>query len=147
MIVHAGIALVILGFILLSFGTFSDAAFGGLVMIGPIPIAFGSSPSMTALSMVVGIVLLILYLIMWGKHTQPKGDNYTENDDGGDKDRGNHESNDKDNGEGRIVKRDVKGGGVVMIGPIPIIIGTDSRSVIIVLAIALTFLLIRLAIG
>lgn len=139
MIVYVCIALIILGFILLSFGIFSDSdsdmAFGGLVMIGPIPIAFGSSPYMTALSMIAGIVLMMLYFTMWKKHGQLEVDDYTKNADI------------RDNYAGKTVKRDVKGGGVVMIGPIPIIIGTDSRSVIIVLAIALTFLLIRLALG
>lgn len=139
MIVYTSIALIIFGFIFLSFGTFSDTTFGGLVMIGPIPIAFGSSPYMTALSMMAGIVLMLLYFMMWKKDGQLKADYPSNNADG------DGERMEKSEREG--MRRSVRGGGVVMIGPIPIIIGTDSKSVIIVLAIALTILLIKLAFG
>jgi uncharacterized protein (TIGR00304 family) len=62
---HHGIALVIMGFIMIFAGALcSGAQFGGVVMIGPVPLIFGTSPGMTVISMVLAIILMILYLIL-----------------------------------------------------------------------------------
>jgi uncharacterized membrane protein len=62
--IRLGIALVIMGFIMIFAGAlFSGAQFGGVVMIGPVPLIFGSSPGMNVISMVLAIILMILYLI------------------------------------------------------------------------------------
>ena len=55
-----GFALVFLGFILSA----QSANFGGLVMIGPIPIAFGSSPGMTLIAMVIGLLLMLAFFML-----------------------------------------------------------------------------------
>ena len=44
-------------------------------------------------------------------------------------------------GEGKAGKAKVRGGGVIMIGPIPIIFGTDKKSVKTVLALALALVI------
>ncbi|HEY9245364.1 MAG TPA: DUF131 domain-containing protein [Candidatus Methanoperedens sp.] len=56
----AGFALVLAG-ALLSAG---NVNFGGLIMIGPIPIAFGSSAGMTVIAMVIGLLLMFTFFIL-----------------------------------------------------------------------------------
>ncbi|WP_292484858.1 DUF131 domain-containing protein [Methanohalobium sp.] len=38
--------------------------FGGLIMIGPIPIVFGSSPEITSSMLLLGLLILIVYLLI-----------------------------------------------------------------------------------
>ena len=38
-----------------------NADFAGLVMIGPIPIAFGTSPEITLVAMIIGFVVMIAF--------------------------------------------------------------------------------------
>jgi uncharacterized protein (TIGR00304 family) len=65
-----GIILVFLGFILVFLGTLLSAdgtngEFGGLILIGPIPIAFGSSPAITSAMLWAGVVIALVYLFMF----------------------------------------------------------------------------------
>lgn len=69
-VLKTGIILVFLGFILLFLGTLLSAGggngdFGGLILIGPIPIAFGSSPEITSTMLWAGVVLALVYLFMF----------------------------------------------------------------------------------
>lgn len=62
-----GITLVLLGFILVFAGiaislSGSGGDFGGLILLGPIPIAFGSSPEITSSMLWAGILIAIIYL-------------------------------------------------------------------------------------
>ncbi|MGB8216538.1 MAG: DUF131 domain-containing protein [Candidatus Methanoperedens sp.] len=59
-LILAGFALVFTGSILSA----RNANFAGLVMIGPIPIAFGSSPGITLIAMVVGLFLMLAYFML-----------------------------------------------------------------------------------
>lgn len=59
-LILAGFALVFTGFILSA----RNANFAGLVMIGPIPIAFGSSPGITLIAMVIGLLLMLAYFMI-----------------------------------------------------------------------------------
>jgi uncharacterized protein (TIGR00304 family) len=62
-----GIYLVLIGFALVLIGTLLSArntSFGGLVMIGPIPLAFGTSPEITVIAMVIGLLLMVAYFII-----------------------------------------------------------------------------------
>ncbi len=65
-IIKLGIYLILIGFALVLIGMVSstNASFGGLVMIGPIPIAFGSSPMITVIAMVIGLLLMVAYFII-----------------------------------------------------------------------------------
>ncbi len=66
-IIKFGIYLVLIGFVIVLIGMVLSAgntSFGGLVMIGPIPIAFGSSPLITVIAMVIGLLLMIAYFII-----------------------------------------------------------------------------------
>jgi uncharacterized membrane protein len=71
-IFNTGFILVILGFILAFAGMlvspFSGASeFGGLILIGPIPIAFGSSPELTSSMLWAGVLMAIVYFFVRGK--------------------------------------------------------------------------------
>lgn len=71
-IVRIGSYLISIGFVLLVAGFFLSAMqngsgsgeFGGLVLIGPIPIAFGSSPEITTSMFYVGFLMFIIYLFI-----------------------------------------------------------------------------------
>lgn len=66
-----GFSLILIGFALVLIGTLLSArnyAFGGLVMIGPIPIAFGTSPEMTIIAMVIGLLLMLAFFIFRRKN-------------------------------------------------------------------------------
>lgn len=60
-IIKLGLSLILIGFALVLAGAVlsaGDVSFGGLIMIGPIPIAFGSSPDITLAAMVIGLLLM-----------------------------------------------------------------------------------------
>ncbi len=66
-IIKLGIYLILIGFALVLIGTILSAgntSFGGLIMIGPIPIAFGTSPEITVIAMGIGLLLIITYFII-----------------------------------------------------------------------------------
>ncbi|RJS71556.1 MAG: DUF131 domain-containing protein [Candidatus Syntrophoarchaeum sp. WYZ-LMO15] len=66
-LVYIGIALILLGIILTIIGTIpappSKIRGGGIVMIGPIPIIFGSDLASLRIVIVLAIVLMLLWLI------------------------------------------------------------------------------------
>lgn len=64
-----GIILVIMGFILVFAGMTMSLAngegdFGGLILIGPIPIAFGSSPEITSTMLWAGVLIAVIYIAL-----------------------------------------------------------------------------------
>ena len=63
--VFTGIMLVFIGLTLLSLSSLSaqNVQVGGVVMIGPIPIVFGSSPAMASFALVMALVFLIFFLM------------------------------------------------------------------------------------
>ncbi|SNQ59298.1 TIGR00304 family membrane protein [Candidatus Methanoperedens nitratireducens] len=66
-IIKSGILLILIGFALVLIGaalSASNVTFGGLIMIGPIPIAFGSSPEITVVAMVIGLLLMLMFFIL-----------------------------------------------------------------------------------
>jgi len=72
--VMAGIALVFVGIILLILGAVYGIAkhggrteVGGVILIGPIPIAFGTSSKALLASMALAVVLMILALILYSR--------------------------------------------------------------------------------
>ncbi len=67
-----GVALVFLGSLLVLAGvlisSFSgNGEFGGLILIGPIPIAFGSSPDISTTMLWAGVLIAVIYLLMRGR--------------------------------------------------------------------------------
>lgn len=80
-VILAGIAVVVLGILIIFIGTVLQATkstgetqtgevqAGGVVMIGPIPIIFGTNKNITVVSIVLAIILMIVaYLLFyrWG---------------------------------------------------------------------------------
>ncbi len=66
-IIKIGLFLILMGFVLVFIGfilSARNANFAGLVMIGPIPIAFGSSPGVTLIAMVIGLLLMLAYFMV-----------------------------------------------------------------------------------
>jgi len=68
----AGAAVTFIGFIILLLGIVltisqhsASSQMGGVIMIGPIPIAFGSSPEITTNMLGIGLIFTILYLFLW----------------------------------------------------------------------------------
>jgi uncharacterized protein (TIGR00304 family) len=69
-LITAGLLLVIVGFGMVivsmlsrSSGARTEVRGGGVVMIGPIPIIFGSDAKWAAVAIVLAIVLLLIYII------------------------------------------------------------------------------------
>lgn len=70
-IVKFGIYLIFAGFALLIISSFlsgGKAEFGGLIMIGPIPIAFGTKPEITIIAMVIGFALMLMFFLLGRKY-------------------------------------------------------------------------------
>lgn len=71
-LVTAGLLLVVVGFAVVvvsmlsgSDGSKPNVKGGGVVMIGPIPIIFGSDAKWASLAMALAIALILLYLLLW----------------------------------------------------------------------------------
>ncbi|MFQ6054766.1 MAG: DUF131 domain-containing protein [Methanosarcinales archaeon] len=61
-----GFILIIIGFVVIGIGFLSlHGQFGGLIMIGPIPIAFGTSSEITVFAMGIGLAIILLYIILY----------------------------------------------------------------------------------
>lgn len=124
-----GVVLIIIGFMAVFIGIIfsaQNANIGGLIMIGPIPIAFGTSPELTIIAMILGILLMILFFII-GRRNEKEQKSIPA----------------QDITEGSGTK--VKGGGVIFIGPIPIIFGSDKQFAIIAILLAIVLMLLALA--
>lgn len=64
-ITFIGFITVFLGIILTSLQNPGKNQMGGIILIGPIPIAFGSSPEITSNMLWLGLIVAILYLFLW----------------------------------------------------------------------------------
>jgi len=65
--IKLGLYLILAGIALLLIGSLLSAKrvdFGGLIMIGPIPIAFGTSPEITVIAMAIGLVIMFMFLML-----------------------------------------------------------------------------------
>lgn len=132
-LIKTGIILILIGFAMFFIGTIVSSQktnIGGLIMIGPIPIAFGTSPEITVIAMLIGVVLMILMFFI-GSMMSSAMRNETP-------------------GKKSIQVLDtepetkVKGGGVILIGPIPIVFGSDKRYAIIAILLTIALMLLAL---
>jgi len=65
--IKIGAILIIIGLAVVFIGTVFSAKktnIGGLIMIGPIPIVFGTSPESAILAMILGVLLMILFFVI-----------------------------------------------------------------------------------
>jgi uncharacterized protein (TIGR00304 family) len=63
-IIKSGMVLILIGFVAIIAGMLLSARkveFGGLIMIGPIPIAFGTSSEITVIAMVIGLIMMLVF--------------------------------------------------------------------------------------
>lgn len=70
-IIKSGINLILAGFALVFIGMILSArnsGFGGLIMIGPVPIAFGTSSEITVIAMIIGLILMLAFFILWRRN-------------------------------------------------------------------------------
>ena len=71
-IIIAGIAVIIIGFILVFVGTAlqassktSEVKSGGVILIGPIPIIFGNDKSFTIIAVIMAIIIMVVSYILF----------------------------------------------------------------------------------
>ena len=64
-ITFIGFMIILLGILLTIIQHPAGNQMGGLIMIGPIPIVFGSSPEIKINMLVLGLTVSILYLFIW----------------------------------------------------------------------------------
>ncbi len=62
--VFAGITIMMLGFMLLIISQFENVEYGGVIIIGPIPIIFASSQPILIFSIIAFFMMLILILTL-----------------------------------------------------------------------------------
>ena len=62
-LIFMGIALIMIGVALMAMST-ANVEYGGVIIIGPFPIVFGSSPSMALFGIVLAVMLIIFTLIL-----------------------------------------------------------------------------------
>ena len=66
---ESGVLLIFVGFVLIMISLVqnsgSGVGFGGVIMIGPIPIVFGSSPELALVSIVMTLAVMLLSLFMF----------------------------------------------------------------------------------
>lgn len=64
-VIFIGFFILLLGIVLTIIQHPANSQIGGLIMIGPIPIVFGSSPEITTNMLGLGLIISILYLFLW----------------------------------------------------------------------------------
>ncbi len=64
-VIFVGFIILLLGVVLTILQHPASSQMGGLIMLGPIPIAFGSSPEITTNMLGIGLLVTILYLFLW----------------------------------------------------------------------------------
>lgn len=125
------VGIVLISLALVSLLLVPGAEIGGIVMIGPVPILIGTSKHLIIAATVMLLVLtLILIPILIQIPRRDIGEVQIPR-------------------EGLTTEKHVGGGGVIMIGPIPITFGTNIRYAILamILAIILTLLAIVLTLS
>jgi uncharacterized protein (TIGR00304 family) len=65
LLIFVGIVLLIVGLLILMFQKKTKVEGGGLVLIGPFPIAFGTNEKIVYLLLIVAIIIMFLYLLFY----------------------------------------------------------------------------------
>ncbi|MBP2030392.1 uncharacterized protein (TIGR00304 family) [Methanohalophilus levihalophilus] len=64
-LISLGVFLLFIGLVVKAFeNSGSNSQFGGVILIGPFPVAFGSSPEITNTMMFIGAGIFILYMFL-----------------------------------------------------------------------------------
>uniref|UniRef100_A0A7C3RB42 TIGR00304 family protein n=1 Tax=Archaeoglobus fulgidus TaxID=2234 RepID=A0A7C3RB42_ARCFL len=62
--VVTGFAVVMLGLTLLVLSSAENIQYGGVLIIGPVPVVFGSSPDIAVFMVFIALILILLPLLM-----------------------------------------------------------------------------------
>jgi uncharacterized protein (TIGR00304 family) len=65
LLIIAGFAVVMVSLVTREGGTKTEVRGGGVIMIGPIPIIFGSDARWASVAIVLAIVLVLVYFLLW----------------------------------------------------------------------------------
>lgn len=65
LLIVAGFAIVMVSMVSRESGTKTEVRGGGVIMIGPIPIIFGSDAKWASVAIVLAILLILVYFILW----------------------------------------------------------------------------------
>ncbi len=111
--------------VMLTLSGFSDG-WGGVLLIGQIPVVFASSAPMAMLTIGMAIVLM-LFMTLFAHLSRARESPAHSSEHTWDTKAKEH------------TKRKVEGGAVIMIGPLPVVLGSDKRwtAALMVLALAL----------
>ena len=102
----------------------SGAEHGGVVVVGPVPLAFGSSATMAVAAMLFGLALMVVFSLV--SYRMLKCESIEDSDAeqaGGTK---------------------IKGGGVIVIGPVPVVFGTDTKYAVYMMILATVLMVLGL---
>lgn len=128
-----GLLIVFIGLIFLMSSQNLNGKSGGFILIGPVPIVFGSNFNTTLLMAVLGMTLMIVatvFSFLWKQAEKPNANYGTKAD---------HSSD--ENVEDKYKGTTLKGGGVIMIGPLPLVFGSDPRTTFILIMLAMVLML------
>lgn len=113
-----------------------NASYCGVLLIGPIPIIFGSSPQMAIASMLLALVLMaVSFLLILSRSSSSD-----ERDSKGNERSENPKSPERSYGCDGSSK--IKGGAVVMIGPFPFVVGSDPRTALLLMLLAMAMMVL-----
>ena len=65
LLIIVGFAVVVVSFLSREGGTKTEIKGGGVIMIGPIPIIFGSDAKWASVAIALAIVLILVYFLLW----------------------------------------------------------------------------------
>ncbi len=141
-LVIIGLMLMLIFSLFIQAATQGNASYGGVLLIGPIPIIFGSSPQMAIASMLLAVVLMaVSFLLIF-----PKSRSSYEGDSKGNERFEMFERHDRsespEKSDGCEGSSKIKGGAVVMIGPIPLVVGSDPRTALLLMLLAMAMMIL-----
>lgn len=65
LLIIAGFGVVMVSLVSRESGTKTEVKGGGVIMIGPIPIIFGSDAKWASVAIALAIVLILVYFLLW----------------------------------------------------------------------------------
>jgi uncharacterized protein (TIGR00304 family) len=65
LLIIAGFAVVMVSMVTREGGSKTEVKGGGVIMVGPIPIIFGSDAKWASVAIVLALVLILVYFLLW----------------------------------------------------------------------------------
>lgn len=153
-LVIMGLMLMLISSLFIQAAMQGNASYGGVLLIGPIPIIFGSSPQMAIASMLLAVVLMAISFLL----ILPRSRSGYEGDSKGYERSERFERHNIPEEPERAERQEsaecpersgecdgpskIKGGAVVMIGPIPLVVGSDPRTALLLMLLAIAMMIL-----